>query len=55
MMYNRLLKFLNDNNILINNQYGFRAEHSTYLALLRMVNNITNEMNNKNFAMGKFL
>ena len=29
MMYNFLLKFLNENNILINNQYGFREGHST--------------------------
>ena len=52
MMYNHLLKFLNDNNFLINNQYGFREEHSTYMALLRMVNDINKEMDNKNFAMG---
>ena len=53
MMYNRLLKFLNDNNILINNQYGFR-EGPTYMALLQIVNDITKEMDNKNFAMGIF-
>ena len=40
-MYNRFLKCHNDNNILINNQYGFRERHSTYMALLRMVNDIT--------------
>ena len=55
MMYNRLLKFLNDNNIQINNQYGFREGHSTYMALLRMVNDITKEMDNKNFAIGIFI
>ena len=36
-----LLKFLNENNILINNQYGFREGHFTYMALLRLVNDIT--------------
>ena len=54
-MYNRLLKFLNDNNILINNQYDFCEEHSTYMMLLRMVNDITKEMSNKNFAIGIFI
>ena len=55
MMYNCLLKLVNDNNILINNQYGFREGHSTDMALLRMVNDITREMDNKNFAMGIFI
>ena len=47
MMYNRLLKFLNDNNILINNQYGFHEGHSMYMVVLRMVNDITTQMDNK--------
>ena len=55
MMYNRFSKFLNDNNILIINQYGFREGQSTYIALLRMVNDITKEMHNKNVAMGIFI
>ena len=53
MMYNRRLKFLND--ILINHQYGFRERHSTYMALLRMFNDITKEIDNENFAMGIFI
>ena len=50
MMYNRLLKFLNDNNILINNQYVFCEGHSTslHMTLLRIVSDITKEIDNKN-------
>ena len=55
MMHNHLLKCLNENNILINNQYGFCEGQSTYIALLRMVNDITREMDDKNFAMGIFI
>ena len=33
VMYNRLLRFLNNHNILYDNQYGFRRHHSTTYAL----------------------
>ena len=33
VMYNRLLRFLNNHNILSDNQYGFRKHHSTAYAL----------------------
>ena len=50
-MYNHLLKCLKDNTNLINNQSGFREGHSTYMALVRRVDDITREMDNKTFAM----
>ena len=33
---NRLLSYLDANNILCRNQYGFRKKHSTYMALMDM-------------------
>ena len=35
LMYNRLLHYLNVNNILIDNQYGFWKGHSTSMALIQ--------------------
>ena len=55
LMYNRLLKFLNLINILINNQCSFQEGHSTYMALLNIVNDIAREVDNKIFAMCIFI
>ena len=33
-MYNRLLKFLEDYNIIFENQVGLRKLHSSYMALM---------------------
>ena len=54
-MYNRLINYLDANNIIVDNQYGFRKEHSTYMALLKMINDITNELENKNYSLGVFI
>ena len=54
-MYNRLINYLDVNNIIVDNQYGFRKEHSTYMALLKMINDITNELENKNYSLGVFI
>ena len=40
-MQNRLLKFLMKNDVLGNNQYGFRKNHSTYMALLEMYDKLS--------------
>ena len=54
-MYNRVLNYINDNKILVDNQYGFRAGHSTYMALLRMVNNISEGLDDKKYSLGLFI
>ena len=54
-MYNRLLNYINDNKILVDNQYCFREWHSTYMALLRMVNNISDGLDDKNYSLGLFI
>ena len=45
-MYNRLLSYPKSNNILVDNQYRFHEDRSTYMALLRMINDITYELDN---------
>ena len=51
-MYNRLNNYLDANKIIVDNQYGFRKEHSTYMVLLKMIDDITNELENKNYSLG---
>jgi retron-type reverse transcriptase len=36
-------------------QYGFRKHHSTHLAMLHVVENITSAFDRKEFVMGIFL
>ena len=38
-----------------NNQYGFRKNHSTYLDVVSLVDQITNELDNKQFSLGIFI
>ena len=55
LMYNRLLSFLNRCKIINKNQFGFRNNHSTYMALLIMLENIRNALDNGDCAVGIFL
>ena len=50
-MYKRLLSFITASNILA----GFRENHSTYMALLNLLDQITNELGNKQFSLGIFI
>ena len=54
-MYNRLLKYINKNNIFSQNQYGFRKKQSTFMALLKLIDDIFNEINNKIYSIGIFI
>ena len=54
-MYNRLLDYVNANNILYPNHFGFREKHSTYMALLKLIDDILEEIDNKNFSIGVFI
>ena len=42
-------------NILSPNQYGFREEHSTSLALVNFVNIVTSALDNEQILIGLFL
>ena len=55
-MHKKLVSFLVDKcNVIKTNQYGFRENHSTYMALLTMLHKISQEIDNKKYSIGLFL
>ena len=54
-MYNRLLSLLNKCRMKNKNQFGFRNNHSTYMALLIMLDNVRNALDDGECAIGVFL
>uniref|UniRef100_A0A671WXI2 Reverse transcriptase domain-containing protein n=1 Tax=Sparus aurata TaxID=8175 RepID=A0A671WXI2_SPAAU len=54
-MYSRLNDFITKHNILSDQQYGFRANRTTSLALMEFVEEITSAIENKEYAIGIFL
>ena len=44
VMFDQLLAYLSNNNLLCMNQFGFRPEHSTELAALRLVDHLIAQM-----------
>ena len=54
IMYNRLSDFLETNNLLSPQQFGFRKSHSTVHPLTLFVNQISNALNKKNHAIAIF-
>ena len=55
LMYNRILDFPNKNKILNKYQFGFRTNHSTYMALIILLENIMKALENGESAIGIFL
>ena len=55
LMYKRLIKYVEKNNILSDHQYGFRKNRSTELAIIELVNKITKEIDNGKYTIGIFL
>ena len=55
VMYNRMINFINKRNILFDNQYGFKCQHSTSLALIRLIDQISSSIDSKKFCAGIFL
>jgi hypothetical protein len=55
IVYNRLINYIDRFHILIDNQYGFRNGHSTYLALLQLYNKISSAIDKNEFIIGIFL
>ena len=54
-MYNRLINFINKYNILYKYQFGLRKNHSTSMALMTIVDKISEALQNKQFVLGVFL
>ena len=55
IMYVRLLKFLEKMKIIYEKQFGFRKHHSTYMALILLMDKITKSLNKGEFVVGVFL
>jgi hypothetical protein len=47
VIYARLHQHIKSNNILVNEQYGFRSNSSTEKASYKLINEILNALNNK--------
>ena len=55
LMYNRLLKYTNDNNLLYKYQFGFQKGRSTHMALIILIDKISEALENGDCVIGIFL
>ena len=55
LMYTRLYSFLMEHNVLYKNQFGFRKNHSTVLALVEVLDKIYNKLDNHEVVVGIYL
>ena len=55
LMHKRLKNFLDKNDILTCCQFGFRRGHSTELAIINMIDKVTEALDRKNDCVGVFL
>ncbi len=54
-MYNYLIDFIDDNQILHNCQFGFRSKHSTQHAIVTLVEKVSKALDNNKIVVGVFL
>ena len=54
-MYNRLYNFLAEDNIKSKKQYGFRENYSIYMAIIDLVDKISNNIDIKKHSIGILL
>ena len=50
-MYNKLIKFLDQYNVLYQNQFGFRQGHSIHHALISLVDIITKSLDDGDIVL----
>ena len=55
IIYNRIINYLNDFNVLCDNQYGFRKNRSPSLALIDLCDRISSAFDRREYAIGVFL
>ena len=53
-MFNIITDSLTKNKILNDNQYEFRGQGTTYMALLQLLDKVTNELDNNHYSVGDF-
>ena len=55
IMYSRLMSFLEFHKILYHKQFGFRKNHSTYMAIMILLDKLINSIENGEFVVGVYL
>ena len=55
IIYNRIFDFISKHNILCSNQYGFRPNRTTHMALNDFYTKVTEDLDNKLHSIGIFL
>ena len=55
LMYNRLYKYLKENNILYEKQFGFQSGYSTNDAIFQLVDKIFDSFEKEQFTLGVFI
>ena len=53
-MYNRLYKYLIENNILCSQQFGFQNDHSTDYSIVQLVDQIIESFENNKDTLGAY-
>jgi hypothetical protein len=51
----RLMSFLEDKHILVDNQFGFRKNRSTFMAIMEMFDRISSAVDNGEYSVGIFI
>ena len=54
-VFNRLTSFIENKKMLTSQQYGFRKQYSTYMALLDMYDNVSTAVDRNEFSLGIFI
>jgi len=54
-MHKRLYVYFVENNFLVDNQFGFKEQQCTSMAVLRLVDHIATEIDRCNFTVGVFI
>ena len=55
IMYNRVIDFLNEHEILFKYQFGFRKSYSNYLAITVLIDKLVKLVENGDYVVGVFL
>ena len=55
LIFNRCMDYISKNNLLNEKQFGFRPKHSTYMAIIELVDKIVNAVERNETTVGIFL
>ena len=55
LMYNRLISFINENKLLYDYQFGFQKGKSTYMAMVMLIDKISDALDRGDCVIGVFL